>query len=95
MSVLTDQMNQVLDNWRCQFDFSSAVSMEVTLDTEQQVCFNGLLLFHEEGHTLVSALYDALCIRFIFNIGPDIVIYLDWPEDLPAHVSALCFDYSA
>jgi len=95
MSLLTDQMNQVLDDWRSRFDFSSAVSMQVTEDIDHHVCFNGLSLFKAEDRTLISAQYDALSIRFVFNTGPDIVIYLDWPEELPAQVSALCFDYSA
>lgn len=87
-------MNQVLSDWRSQFDIAGAIDAAFTQDDKGQLCFNGLSLCATQDLALEASEYDAQEIHFVFSGGRSITIAVGWPEDEPPRWSGICVEYA-
>jgi len=83
-------MNQVLEDWKKKFDFSSSISHVFSTDREGGLCF-GHLPLHMDAKDIqvLSAEFDASTIDFHLNGGISLYLNIAWPEDKPAVIESV------
>lgn len=90
--VLVQMMNQVLSDWKATYDTFTAVPEVFSLGVGDQIYLGTQpLLQLPAGTSLVSSQFDANQISFSFSNFRSIMVYIEWPEDMPPRVSGLFF----
>ncbi len=91
MNPLVLSMNDVLRQWKEQYDIFTAIPHQFEIS-------HGILNFAhlpvckaEDDFEMTSANFDAESIRFFFPRNRSIVISVSWPEDKPPEVSSVAF----
>lgn len=94
MTTMTDRMNQILADWKAQFDVLSAVSFQFSIDEQDQLCFKKQPLHAAVNLVLTGADFDAESIQIDFEQGKSILISIAWPEEEPPRVQSVSFTVS-
>jgi len=93
MSILTTKLNDVLSDWRTQFDLLNAVELKFS-NHKGALHLNDLPLFPEtDSLELLSANFDAEHISFQFDKNRSLSLDFIWPEDQPPRISSVSFEY--
>lgn len=83
-------LNQVLRDWKQQYDLLSAIKDEFTLTAEGRLRLGDILFGPAAaGWELASAEYNAESIRFQLRGRGYIFIGISWPEDRPPEISSV------
>lgn len=91
MNSLIASMNDILKNWKKEYDLFSAISSEFSVNNGS-VCFaNHPLCLAEDDLVISSADFDAESIQYFLNRNCSIYISVSWPEDQPPEVSYCAF----
>lgn len=91
MNSLIASMNDILMNWKKEYDLFSAISSEFSMK-DDFICFADLpLCFADAVLAISSAEYDAESIQYFFNRNCSIYISVSWPEDRFPEVSSVAF----
>ncbi|MBQ8248122.1 MAG: hypothetical protein IJZ42_13420 [Lachnospiraceae bacterium] len=93
MNDLINMLNDVLKNWKDQYDLSYDIPLQFELDAEQRLRFAGKFFDLPESPELESANFDAKHITFHLSGGCRIYIDLSWPEDKVPYVNSVLVGY--
>lgn len=91
MNPVILSMNDILTQWKKDFDLFSAVSFEFSVD-QGFVCFGNYPICKEDAlQGLDYSNYDSESIDFFFDHNRSIVVSVAWPEDEPPAVSSIAY----
>ena len=83
-------LNQVLRDWKQQYDLLAAIKDEFSLPAEGRLRLGDILFGPAAaGWELASAEYNAESIRYHLRGGGYILIGISWPEDQPPKISTV------
>ena len=83
-------LNQVLQDWKKQYDLLSAIKDEFSLSESGRLRLGDILFGPAAaGWELASAEYNAESIWYHLQSGGYILISFSWPEDRPPEISTV------
>lgn len=95
MNNLINTMNDVLDNWKKEYDLSYDVPMCFEFDEAQKcISFLGKPVACVGDEVLESADVTAERMVFAFSGERYIYVYIAWPEDKAPYVSSVLLGYN-
>jgi hypothetical protein len=93
MSELIAKINDILNDWKEQFDVSGNIPLSFALNEQGQLSYNGKALLFTDVPALEGASFDAERISFYLSDGRHIYVDLEWPEDETPFVTSVFLGY--